>query len=131
MRHRMRRDRLLRDDPATGLPGPELRPPDQPAGRRRLRPFWWCLMRRAAIAALGAVLASGAIAAIPVAHADWCTDHGMTGVALTACEKGRALMGTPCQGNNWNSTRDPNGTLSTPYPEGCDPSLPYQENTGQ
>jgi hypothetical protein len=86
-------------------------------------------MRRAAIAALGAVLASGAIATIPVAHADWCTDHGMTGVALTACEKGRALVGTPCTGNVWEP--NPNGTLTHPVPEGCDPSLPYQENTGQ
>lgn len=67
---------------------------------------------------------------MPVAHAgDWCADQGLTGVALTACEKGRALMGTPCEGNVFDSN-SPNGD-SHPIPEGCDPSLPWKENTGQ
>jgi hypothetical protein len=86
------------------------------------------MMRRVAIAALGAVLVSGAIATIPVAHADWCTDHGMSGVALTACEKGRALVGTPCESNVFDGDGI-NGPLSHPIPEGCDPSLPWKEDT--
>ena len=73
---------------------------------------------------------AGAIATTPVAHADWCTDHGMTGIALTTCEKGRALVGTPCEGNVDNPPGDPNG-LSHPRPDGCDPNLPWKESTGQ
>ena len=85
------------------------------------------MMRRAAMAALGAVLVSGAIATMPVAHAtDKCVDWGLTGVALSSCESARAFVGTPCTGNVF----EPNdgGTLSHPVPEGCDPSLPYKDS---
>jgi hypothetical protein len=86
-------------------------------------------MRKIIIAATVAAIAlAPLLVTTPVAHADECDSlpPGWLKQKMCATEQGPEGSGKPCQGNG---PMDAQG-VTHPYPDGCDPSLPWTNGNG-